>query len=108
MEEDGRRSPATMAEWALRYAGIGWHVFPTHTLKDGRCTCGRPHPVPEGVQGVERRKYCESPGKHPRTPNGVDDATNDLDRVRAWWIQWPDSNVAIATGPSGLFVVDVD
>jgi hypothetical protein len=30
-----------------------------------------------------------------------------VDQVRNWWAQWPDANVAIATG-SGLVVLDVD
>lgn len=39
-------------------------------------------------------------------PNGVLDASNDESQIRAWWAAKPDANVAIATGPSGLSVVD--
>lgn len=36
-------------------------------------------------------------------------ATTDLGQVDRWWSQWPDANVAVATGEgSGVYVVDVD
>jgi hypothetical protein len=41
-------------------------------------------------------------------PRGFLDATNDEAVVRKWWAAKPDANVAIATGPSGLVVVDID
>lgn len=47
--------------------------------------------------------------KPPLTPHGLKDATTDPARIREWWSQWPDANVAIATGPaSKLLVVDID
>jgi archaellum biogenesis ATPase FlaH len=42
------------------------------------------------------------------TSHGWKDATTDEPQVRAWWEAKPDANVAIATGPSRLRVVDVD
>jgi len=37
------------------------------------------------------------------------DATNDKDRIRAWWERWTDANIGIATGhASGLVVLDTD
>jgi hypothetical protein len=69
---------------ALLYASLGWRVFPTHSLRDGDCSCGDPG--------------CTSPGKHPRTPRGCKDASADERRIRAWWKRWPDANVAVATG----------
>ena len=49
------------------------------------------------------------PGKHPRTRNGVKDATTDRTIIKAWWKRWPDANIGIATGrASGIFVLDVD
>src|SRR5213592_4573587 len=35
---------------------------------------------------------------------GCKDATTDYDQLRAWWKQWPDSNVGLATG----HLIDVD
>ncbi len=36
------------------------------------------------------------------------EATTDQNIIREWWKKWPNANIAIATGPSGLLVVDVD
>ena len=80
---------------ATDYASRGWLIFPLHSVNAGRCTCGRDD--------------CTSPGKHPRTLNGVKDATNNTRTVEAWWRQWPEANVGLATGrESGFFVLDVD
>ena len=81
---------------ALEYAQRVWPVIPIHTPgPGGLCTCGA--------------MRCNSPGKHPRTFNGVDAATCDHARIREWWIRWPEAGIGIATGKrSGIFVVDVD
>lgn len=85
----------TPAHCALAYFFEDWPVFPVHSVVDGRCTCGRDD--------------CTSPGKHPRTRNGLVDATNDPGQIQQWWRQWPDANVGIRTGtPGGIVVVDVD
>src|SRR5579864_2559611 len=77
-----RESLCLDAAW--QYADRGWPVFPVHTVADEHCSCGNAD--------------CSSPGKHPRTAHGVKDATTDPTRIRAWWQEWPGSNVAIATG----------
>jgi Bifunctional DNA primase/polymerase, N-terminal/AAA domain len=70
-------------------------MFPCHSIVDGRCSCGDP--------------ACGSPGKHPRTPNGVKAATRSLETLRSWLTQFPDANWAVATGdPSGIWVLDID
>lgn len=80
---------------ALEYARQGRPVFPCHTPTHGGCSC--------------HRDGCSSPGKHPRTRNGLRDASSDPRVVAAWWRRWPDANVGVVTGrPSGLVVVDVD
>ena len=80
---------------ALQYARDGWPVLPLHGIKHGRCTCGK--------------VSCSAPGKHPRTNNGVKDATTEETTIRKWWTQWPHANIGIATGEgSGLLVLDVD
>lgn len=85
-----------LLQWALEYAGRGWHVFPCHSVDgEGRCTCGN--------------LRCRAPGKHPRTEHGLKDASTDLQVIRAWWATWPQANVGICTGPaSGLLILDVD
>jgi hypothetical protein len=80
---------------AIEYADIGWHVLPLHTPGPNGCSCGNP--------------ACSSAGKHPRTPNGLQDATDELAILMNWWSRWPDANVGIATGePSGIVVIDID
>ncbi len=69
----------TNLEIALECIGRGWHVFP-----------------------------CKAKTKEPAIRGGVLNATNDEPQVRAWWDRWPDANPAIATGPSGLCVLDCD
>lgn len=84
-------------EAALRYASDrGFAVFPCHAIgANGKCTCANAN--------------CKSPAKHPRTAHGFKDASTSPDQIEAWWSQWPEANVGIATGPvSGLLVVDVD
>jgi hypothetical protein len=81
---------------ALAYAErFGWAVLPVHSIKDGRCTCGKPD--------------CSSPGKHPLTRNGVRDASKDPATIAGWYRRWPFANVAVVTGQaSGFFVLDID
>lgn len=90
---------------ALRYADLGWHVFPCWWPELGRCACGNPN------CGIIDGKVQGSPAKHPIAacaPNGLHDATTDPDTVTDWWTRYPQANVAIALGPSRLFVIDVD
>jgi len=78
------------------YARNGWHVFPLHSITRGKCTCSK-------------GERCTSPGKHPRTHNGVKDATVDVNTVRGWLLTWPDANWGVACGrQSGIIVIDID
>lgn len=74
-------------------AACGWAVIPLHSPLEGACDCRRPD--------------CSSPGKHPRTKNGLSDATTDAGQIRRWWGMWPTANIG-AVVPSGFIVVDVD
>lgn len=65
---------------ALRYAEMGWKVFP-----------------------------CQSRGKKPLTVNGFHAATTDRAKISEWWRKWPTANVAVATGSvSGIVALDLD
>lgn len=89
-------------EIALYYASkFGWHIFPLHSIRDGKCSC--------------RKQSCDknNQGKHPRIKkrdggSGVDDATTDEKQIRIWWTSWPDANIGLACGRSGLVVLDID
>ena len=49
---------------------------------------------------------CSSPAKHPRTDNGLKDATTDLARLDGWARVWPDTNWGVRCDK--LTVADVD
>ena len=48
--------------------------------------------------------------KAPYTPNGLADASKDVDTLRQWWQRWPEANVAVVCGhvSGDLFVIDID
>ncbi|MHB0876766.1 MAG: phage/plasmid primase, P4 family [Anaerolineae bacterium] len=79
MTEERTTESNELLEAALAYASKGWAVFP-----------------------------CTVRGKEPLTPHGFRDATTDEATIRAWWERWPQANIGIALGASGLAVVDVD
>jgi hypothetical protein len=79
---------------ALEAAARGWHIFPLRPgtkrpALHGEAACPRTGPCERGHRKWEQR------------------ATTDPDRIRATWSRAP-YNVGIATGPSGLVVVDLD
>jgi len=80
----------------LEYVAQGWAIFPCHSIKDGKCTCGK--------------LDCKNVGKHPRTLHGVKDASKDPATVQRWQeIFGHEINWAVATGAvSDVVVVDVD
>lgn len=68
-----------LTDWAMGHAAIGYHVFP-----------------------------LRAESKLPATKRGFHDATDSMVRVYDWWSRHPSSNVGIATGASGLLVLDLD
>jgi hypothetical protein len=96
MDGPSRPHPEGSREhWALYYASRGWHILPLHSAERGRCSCGVSN--------------CNSPGEHPRTQQGLQDATTDIGQIRRWWQEWPDANLGIVTGTvSGLVVINID
>jgi hypothetical protein len=60
-------NPDALLAAALRYAGLGYRVFP-----------------------------CAPGGKVPLTPRGFHDATTDQARVEGWWAERPTANVGVA------------
>ncbi|MFI6893967.1 bifunctional DNA primase/polymerase [Streptomyces sp. NPDC050256] len=83
-----------LLEAALLAAEHGWHVFPLRP--------GDKRPALHGEQVCPRLGDCA--GGHRKWE---DRATIDPDRIRRAWADRP-FNVGIATGPSGLVVVDLD
>lgn len=72
---------ANMKRRALRYADMGFAVFPVRPA-----------------------------GKEPLTSNGCKAATTDKQQIKNWWEKWPDANIGIGTGSvsGGLVVIDLD
>lgn len=73
-----------MLNEALEYAARGWAIFP-----------------------LEHR------GKQPLTRHGVKDATTNRDEISTWWdlprlSPSKPPNIGLATGASGLVVIDID
>lgn len=64
---------------AVNYAKSGWWVFP-----------------------------LKPRDKTPITAHGLQDASNKMDVVRQWWGKWPDANIGLNCGKSGMVVVDLD
>ncbi|MGW1038695.1 bifunctional DNA primase/polymerase [Streptomyces sp. NPDC002547] len=79
---------------ALDAAERGWYVFPLRP--------GTKRPALHGERACPGAGPCT--GGHRKWEER---ATNDPDRIRAAWSHAP-YNVGIATGPSGLLVVDLD
>jgi Bifunctional DNA primase/polymerase, N-terminal/Primase C terminal 1 (PriCT-1) len=52
---------------------------------------------------------CRPREKEPATAHGCKDATSDPDIIQGWWREWPDANLAVATGAvSNVLVLDID
>jgi Bifunctional DNA primase/polymerase, N-terminal len=71
----------SLLRFALDAACEGWPVFPLRP--------GSKRPRPEFTAWESR-------------------ATLDAERITRWWSRHPTDNVAVATGPAGLVVVDID
>lgn len=93
---------------ALAYARAGFKVMPVHSPVGvpgaSPCPCRRP--------GCAHRcscmaRGCEHPGKHPRSRNGLKDATTDVEVITRWWSTWPGANIGLVPGVD-MVAVDVD
>ena len=80
---------------ALAHAERGWHVFPLRP--------GSKQPALHGEDRCPRVGICQAAhqGWEQR-------ATTDPSRIHACWTRSPRCNPAIACGPSGLVVIDLD
>ncbi|MET9878602.1 bifunctional DNA primase/polymerase [Actinacidiphila glaucinigra] len=94
-----RSGPLTHALWC---ANQGWPVLP---LASGRKT------PPANCAPCQARQHssadcpCIAAG---RWCHGFHAATTNTDRIHAWWSTNPRFGVAVACGPAGLVVLDVD
>ena len=82
----------SLQDWAAWFAREGLNIFPVHTVVRGDCSCGEPG--------------CLAPGKHPVTPRGVRDASNDIKQIVRWWSRNPHYNIGMHC--DRFTVLDVD
>lgn len=68
---------STLLEAALRYAQLGYRVFP-----------------------------CVPGGKAPLTPHGFQDASADAEQIEAWWTDHPNANIGMPTSGLLVIDVD--
>jgi bifunctional DNA primase/polymerase-like protein/uncharacterized protein DUF5906 len=93
--------PLTRLDWALAYIDRGMAVFPCHTVKDGRCSCGK---YPCGEDNKDAGKHTV----YELAPHAMKNATKDPAKIREWWSKG-DWNISVVTGQiSGITVFDVD
>lgn len=81
----------SMKGFALKYAEMGFCVFPVKT---------------PGFYTSDNKNA----GKEPYIRNWQNDATTDSKIIEEWWAKWPDANIGIVTGMKsrGLVVIDLD
>jgi len=66
--------------YARRYVKLGWYIFPIKP-------------------GTKKEHYLT---------NGFNGSSNDPKQIDDWWTRWPDANIGLDCGRSGIVVVDVD
>lgn len=71
--------PTRLHRAARKYTEFGWKIFPL-----------RPR------------------SKEPFAGLGVYNATNDPAQIERWWHQWPEANIGLHCGGSGLLALDLD
>lgn len=80
-------------DYALQYAELGWKILPLHFIREnGVCSCH------DGAK-------CKTPGKHPATMNGVDDATSDPEKLRHLF---RDVRLNVGAAAYPFQIVDID
>lgn len=82
-----------MLTHALEYAASGLLIFPVHSIRDGKCTCG---------------KACGRDGKHPIVAKGFLKATAAEAQIRAWWEAYPFANIGLPATMNNRLIVDLD
>ena len=77
---------------ALWYVTQGFFVFPM-----------RPN-----SKGFFSRDTVGVSGENGQLHGGFKAATTDPSQIRQWWTRWPNANIGIDCGRSGLVIVDCD
>jgi len=92
-------APPKLAAASVRYATIGWPVFPL--IQNGhKPVIPSAHPEGDPLKGK-----CK--GTCGRMGHGFHDATTDPERIAKWWRKHPGHNIGLATGHR-FDVIDID
>lgn len=84
-----------LLEAALQRAREGAYVLPLWWTDDeGTCAC-------------PKKSNCTSPGKHPLTEHGLDDASRDPNTIQGWWQRWPLANMGVRTDDQPRIDIDL-
>jgi hypothetical protein len=91
---------------ALHLASLGRYVFPlSPDSKRPLSNCPQCRPAPGRPGHRIETCLCLAAGAWC---HGVRAATTDPARIRRWWTAAPRAAVALAAGPSGLVLIDID
>lgn len=99
---DGADLHTQLLAAVVDYTRRGWPVFPLHEAR----TFG-PKAGPDRARCTCSNAVCDRQAKHPRTANGLHEATCQPSVIEEWWTRWPTANVGIATG-HGFDALDLD
>lgn len=84
---------------AIQLVMAGYHLLLLHWVDDDRnCSCWK-------------GRDCPNKGKHPipeLAPNGLKNATSDIDKIQNGIRCYPNANIAIHAGLGGIFALDFD
>lgn len=81
---------------AAQQSALGMASLPLYSVHGGQCDC-------------QKCRDCHSPGKHPRTHDGLKSATADEIVISQWQNKWPDANLGLLTGKaSNVIALDID
>lgn len=121
VEKRGDLPYSTFAEAAAALAKLGWHVFPIASkskrplvkwangaaLRDADFETIFTAHLAEKIRRLAARGI-EFRNSEPSDNLDLLRATTDQCTVGRWWHLWPQANIGVATGVSGLLVLDVD
>lgn len=83
-----------LLESAIFYVEKGWYVFPC-----------RENP---SIPFLKKGKLKILKEKTPYTRYGLNDASQDINQIKKWWIEHPTAMIGVNCGLSNIFVLDVD
>jgi len=83
-------------DYALSLRRRGWYPIPLCWPQEGMCACPKQHKNPQEV------------GKAPLLGPGYQSLRPTEDDIRKWWGQWPQANVGVLLGASGVLSIDPD